>query len=46
MTKKEIIEGVLKQRQVKRGTISLNLQKKACFARVGRALYALDLTRK
>lgn len=42
MTKKEIIESVLKQRQVKKGTISLNLQKKPCFVRVGRATYKLD----
>ena len=42
MTKKEIIESVLKQRQVKKGTISLNLQKKPCFVRVGRATYELD----
>lgn len=46
MTKKEIMEGVLKQRQVKKGTISLNLQKNLHFARVGRATYALDLTKK
>ena len=41
MTKKEIIKGVMKQRQVKKGTISLNLQKRDCFERVGRATYAL-----
>lgn len=40
MTKQEIIEGVLKQRQVKKGTISLNLQKNPKFVRVGRAVYA------
>lgn len=39
MTKQEIIEGVLKQRQVKKGTISLNLQKNPKFVRVGRAVY-------
>jgi DNA-directed RNA polymerase delta subunit len=39
MSKKEIIEKVLNQRQVKIGTISLNLQKKAQFVRVGRAVY-------
>ena len=39
MTKQEIIEGVLKQRQVKKGTISLNLQKNPNFVRVGRAVY-------
>jgi DNA-directed RNA polymerase delta subunit len=42
MTKQDIIKGVLKQRQVKKGTISLNLQKNAQFVRVGRAVYALD----
>jgi len=42
MTKQEIIEGVLKQRQVKKGTISLNLQKNTQFVRVGRAVYKLD----
>jgi hypothetical protein len=41
LTKQEIIAGVLKQRQVKKGTISLNLQKNAEFVRVGRAVYAL-----
>jgi len=42
MTKQEIIEGVLKQRHVKKGTISLNLQKNKQFVRVGRAVYKLD----
>jgi len=42
MTKQEIIEGVLKQRQVKKGTISLNLQKNPQFVRVGRAVYKLN----
>ncbi|MBU1019301.1 MAG: sigma factor-like helix-turn-helix DNA-binding protein [Patescibacteria group bacterium] len=46
LTKKQIIDNVLKQRQVKKGTISLNLQKNKHFARVGRATYALDLTKK
>lgn len=46
LTKQEIIEGVLKQRQVKKGTISLNLQKNMQFVRVGRAVYKLDLKRK
>jgi len=46
MTKQEIIKGVLKQRQVKKGTISLNLQKNAQFVRVGRAVYALDVSKK
>jgi hypothetical protein len=41
MTKQEIILGVLKQRQVKKGTISLNLQKNSEFVRVGRAMYTL-----
>lgn len=41
MTKQEIIEGVLKQRHVKKGTISLNLQKNPQFVRVGRAVYEL-----
>jgi DNA-directed RNA polymerase delta subunit len=42
MTKQEIIEGVLKQRKVKKGTISLNLQKNKKFVRVGRAVYKLE----
>ncbi|MEK7673312.1 MAG: sigma factor-like helix-turn-helix DNA-binding protein [Patescibacteria group bacterium] len=42
LTKQEIIEGVLKQRHVKKGTISLNLQKNPQFIRVGRAVYKLD----
>lgn len=42
MTKQEIIEGVLAQRHVKKGTISLNLQKNPQFVRVGRAVYKLD----
>lgn len=46
MTKQEIIQGVLKQRQVKKGTISLNLQKNLHFVRVGRAVYNLDLSKK
>jgi len=46
MTKQEIIEGVLKQRHVKKGTISLNLQKNSQFVRVGRAIYKLDLGKK
>jgi len=46
MSKQEIIEGVLKQRQVKKGTISLNLQKNAQFVRVGRAVYKLDNSKK
>ncbi len=46
MTKQEIIQGVLKQRQVKKGTISLNLQKNPQFVRVGRAVYQLDEAKK
>ncbi len=46
MTKQDIIKGVLKQRRVKKGTISLNLQKNPQFIRVGRAVYALDLSKK
>jgi hypothetical protein len=46
LTKKDITSGVLKQRQVKKGTISLNLQKNAHFVRVGRATYSLDLSKK
>lgn len=46
MSKQDIIKGVLKQRQVKKGTISLNLQKNPQFARVGRAVYSLDLSKK
>ncbi|MBN1494708.1 hypothetical protein JW911_03160 [Candidatus Peregrinibacteria bacterium] len=42
MSKSDIIQGVLKQRQVKKGTISLNLQKNTHFVRVGRAMYSLD----
>lgn len=41
LSKQEIIAGVLKQRQVKKGTISLNLQKNTSFIRVGRAMYSL-----
>jgi len=46
LTKQQITTGVLKQRHVKKGTISLNLQKNPEFVRVGRALYALDLSKK
>lgn len=42
MSKKEIIAGVLEQRNVKIGTISLNLQKNPHFIRVGRAVYSLE----
>ncbi len=46
LSKEEIIRGVLKQRQVKKGTISLNLQKTPWFERVGRALYKLNPSKK
>lgn len=46
LTKQEIIAGVLKQRHVKKGTISLNLQKNPQFVRVGRAVYSLDESKK
>lgn len=46
LSKQDIIKGVLKQRRVKKGTISLNLQKNPQFVRVGRAVYALDTSKK
>jgi hypothetical protein len=46
LTKQEITSGVLEQRHVKKGTISLNLQKNNHFVRVGRALYSLDVSKK
>ncbi len=46
LSKKEIIAEVAKQRTVKVGTISLNLQKMPYFTRVGRAVYAFDPARK
>lgn len=46
LSKKEIIMEVGKQRTVKVGTISLNLQKMPYFTRVGRAVYAFDATKK
>ncbi len=46
MPKKRIVEMVLKQRKVKIGTISLNLQKNPHFVRVGRAVYDLDMDKK
>lgn len=46
MTKQEIIDEVLKQRFVRVGTISLNLQKHPYFSRVGRAVYQLDTSKK
>lgn len=42
LSKKDIIAEVGKQRTVKVGTISLNLQKMPYFKRVGRAVYAFD----
>lgn len=41
LSKSKIIEEVLKERKVKVGTISLNLQKHPEFKRVGRAVYSL-----
>lgn len=46
LSKKEIILEVAKQRTVKVGTISLNLQKMPFFTRVGRAVYAFDEAKK
>jgi len=46
LSKKEIINEVAKQRTVKVGTISLNLQKMPYFTRVGRAVYAFDSSKK
>ena len=46
LSKKEIIAEVAKQRTVKVGTISLNLQKMPYFTRVGRAVYAFDANKK
>jgi hypothetical protein len=46
LTKKEIIAEVGKQRKVKVGTISLNLQKMPYFVRVGRAVYDFDSSKK
>ncbi len=46
LSKKEIIAEVAKQRTVKVGTISLNLQKMPYFKRVGRAVYAFDSGKK
>ncbi len=42
MTKQEIINDVLKQRKVKLGTISLNLQNTKIFKRLDRAVYTLQ----
>ncbi len=46
MSKRQIVEEVLRQRTVKIGTISLNLQKNPQFIRVGRAVYDLDSSKK
>ncbi len=46
LSKKQIIEEVGKQRTVKVGTISLNLQKMPYFVRVGRAVYDFDASKK
>jgi hypothetical protein len=46
MSKKDIIAEVGRQRTVKVGTISLNLQKMPYFKRVGRAVYAFDASKK
>ena len=46
LSKKEIISEVGKQRRVKVGTISLNLQKIPYFVRVGRAVYDYDSSKK
>jgi hypothetical protein len=46
LTKKDIIAEVAKQRTVKVGTISLNLQKMPYFVRVGRAVYAFEAGKK
>ncbi len=46
LSKKEIIAEVAKQRTVKVGTISLNLQKMPYFVRVGRAVYSFDSAKK
>jgi len=46
LSKREIIAEVAKQRTVKVGTISLNLQKMPYFKRVGRAVYAFDAGQK
>lgn len=42
MSEQDIIEGVLKQREVKRITIVLNLKNKPLFIRTGRKRYALS----
>jgi len=46
LSKKQIIEEVSRQRTVKVGTISLNLQKMPYFVRVGRAVYDFDASKE
>lgn len=46
LSKRDIIAEVAKQRTVKVGTISLNLQKMPYFVRVGRAIYTFDANKK
>jgi DNA-directed RNA polymerase delta subunit len=46
LSKEEIIRGVLKQRQVKKGTILLNLQKIPWFVPTGKALYKFSKAKK
>lgn len=42
MKRQDIIDAVLKKRDIRLGTISLNLQKYPFFKRVGRAVYTYD----
>ena len=42
MRRKDIIDQLLSKRDVRLGTISLNLQKYPFFKRVGRAVYEYD----
>lgn len=44
MKRQEIIQAVMKKRDIRVGTISLNLQKYPFFKRVGRAVYAYEPT--
>ena len=44
MKRQEIITAVLKKRDIRIGTISLNLQKYPFFKRVGRAVYGYETT--
>ncbi len=44
MKRQDIIKAVLKKRDIRLGTISLNLQKYPFFKRVGRAVYEYDPT--